>query len=243
MMRFCRSRCSQFVAALVALLLAACADSEVIAPGECVNALSPEEQAGGWRLLFDGKSLSQWRSSKEDEVNSGWGVENGCLTRLGMGGDLITKEQFSNFELKLDWRISDAGNSGIFIRGDESDKSIHHTGYEMQILDNAGHSDAEDPSHRAGAYYDMIAPDHNTSQPVGYWNRVHIIASGPRVEFWLNGRKTASFEQGSEAWQALYRNSKFSDRPNYGSLLKGHIGLQDHWDKVWFRNIRILELQ
>jgi hypothetical protein len=242
MMLFFRSRFSQFLAPLAALLLAACVDSEVVTPGECVNALSPDEQAGGWRLLFDGKSLSQWRSYMEDEVNSGWGVENGCLTRLGMGGDLITKEQFANFELKLDWRISDSGNSGIFIRGDESAKSIHHTGYEMQVLDNAGHSDAKAPSHRAGAYYDMIVPDHDTSQPVGYWNRVHIIASGPHVEFWLNDRKTASFEQGSEMWQALYRNSKFTGRPAYGSLLKGHIGLQDHWDKVWFRNIRVREL-
>ena len=139
------------------------------------------------------------------------------------------------------WRISDSGNSGIFIRGDESGRSIHHSGMEMQVLDNAGHSDAEDPTHRAGALYDMIEPDHDTSQPVGHWNQVHIIARGPDVEFWLNGRRTAAFSQGDEAWQAMYQNSKFTDRPNYGTLLRGHIGLQDHWDKVWYRNIRVLE--
>jgi hypothetical protein len=88
----------------------------------------------------------------------------------------------------------------------------------------------------------MIAPDHDTSQPVDYWNQVHIIAQGPHVEFRLNERVTARFKQGSAEWQALYRKSKFTGRPNYGSLMRGHIGLQDHWDKVWFRNIRVLEL-
>ena len=110
------------------------------------------------------------------------------------------------------------------------------------MLDNAGHWDRHDPTHRAGAYYDMIAPDHDTSQPVGTWNRVHIIARGPQVEFWLNDRQTAAFEQGSVEWLALYEQSKFADRPAYGSLLRGHIGLQDHWDKVWFRDIRVLTL-
>lgn len=224
------------------VLLSACGEDEVLPPGTCVNALTSEEEAAGWRLLFDGESLAQWRSYREEEPNDGWGVEGGCLTRLSGGGDLITREQFGDFELKLEWRISEAGNSGIFIRGDESERTIHYTGYEMQVLDNAGHSDAEDPTHRSGALYDLIAADHDTSQPVGYWNRVHIKARGPHVEFWLNDRLTAKFEQGSPEWQALYEKSKFTSRPRYGSLLKGHIGVQDHWDKVWFRNIRLLAL-
>jgi len=228
-------------------VLSACGDDEIIPAGECRNALTPEEQAAGWRLLFDGKSLQHWRSYDREDVSPGWGIENGCISRLGiskigMGGDLITREQFGDFELKLEWRISEAGNSGIFIRGDESGKNIHHTGYEMQVLDNVGHRDSQDPTHRSGAYYDMIAPDHDTTKPVGYWNRVHIIARGANVEFRLNERRTAAFSQGSEDWQALYQVSKFADRPAYGSLMKGHIGLQDHWDKVWYRNIRILEL-
>ena len=227
---------------LLILPLVACGPDPVIEARECMNELSAEEEAAGWRLLFDGKSLDQWRSYREDGLDSGWAVENGCLARVGHAGDIITRKQFANFELKLEWRISEAGNSGIFIRGDESGGSIHHTGFEMQVLDNAGHSDAKDPSHRAGAYYDMIEPDHDTSKPVGYWNRVHIIARGPAVEFWLNERRTAAFVQGSPEWQAMYQNSKFVDRPEYGSLLNGHIGLQDHWDKVWYRNIRILEL-
>ncbi len=219
-----------------------CTQDPIITAAECVNELSDEEERAQWQLLFDGKSLEHWRSYQEPEVNSGWGIENGCLTRLGRGGDLISRRQFSDFELKLEWRISVGGNSGIFIRGDESQRSIHHTGYEMQILDNARHRDATNPTHRAGAYYDMVAPDHDTSQPAGYWNRVHIIARGPAVEFWLNERLTAKFEQGSEQWQQWYAASKFTDRPYYGSLLRGHIGFQDHWDKVWLRNIRLLEL-
>lgn len=228
------------ISMLLSLCLVACADDPIVDAAECVNALSDAESAAGWRLLFDGQSLSQWRSYQEEEADNGWGVENGCLARLGWGGDLITREQFGDFELKLEWRISEAGNSGIFIRGGESGSSIHHTGFEMQVLDNAGHSDADNPSHRAGAYYDMIVPDHDTSQPVGFWNTVHIIAMGPDVEFWLNGRRTAKFSQGSDEWQALYQQSKFTDRPAYGSLMKGHIGLQDHMDKVWYRNIRVL---
>lgn len=207
----------------------------------CVNELTDAEHSAGWRLLFDGESLAQWRSYQEDSVNPGWGIENGCLTRLGAGGDLISREQFTDFELQLEWRISEAGNSGIFIRGDESAQSLHYTGFEMQVLDNAGHPDASIPSHVAGAYYDMITPDHDTSKPVGYWNQVRILANGSHVEYWLNGRKTAEFEQGSAEWEALYQQSKFTDRPNYGRLLKGHIGFQDHQDKVWFRNIRIIE--
>lgn len=232
---------SRFAAiSIFALGLAACAQDPVIDPAECVNALTPEEEQAGWRLLFDGQSLDQWRSYRQDTVNDGWAVENGCLTRVGRGGDLISREQFGDFELKLEWRISGAGNSGIFIRGDESERTIHYTGYEMQVLDNAGHSDSKDPTHRAGALYDMIAADHDTTRPVGYWNRVHIKANGPHVEFWLNERLTAKFEQGSAEWQALYEKSKFTGRPRYGTLRQGHIGFQDHWDKVWFRNIRVL---
>lgn len=224
----------------LALALVGCGDDPIVDAGECVNGLTATESEQGWRLLFDGKSLENWRSYQEDTVNDGWAIENGCLARVGWGGDLISRDQFADFELKLEWRISEAGNSGIFIRGDESGKNIHQTGYEMQVLDNVGHGDSENPTHRAGAYYDMIAPDHDTTQAVGYWNRVHIIAREAKVEFWLNEKLTAKFEQGSPEWQALYNSSKFTDRPQYGTLLKGHIGFQDHFDKVWYRNIRIL---
>ena len=228
-----------FSSLVTLFLMQGCASDLVISPEECVNELSVKEKKEGWELLFDGVSLEHWRSYGESEINSGWGVESGCLTRLGLGGDLITKKEYKNFELRLDWRISDAGNSGIFIRGDEEGSSISQTAHEMQVLDNSGHWDRHDPKHRAGAYYDMIAPDHDTSEPVGFWNRVYILANEDHIEFWLNGKKTASFDQGSELWKDLYRRSKFSQRSRYGSLMSGSIGLQDHWDKVWYRALRV----
>jgi hypothetical protein len=230
------------VGAALISLLGACGADPIIDASECSNKLTEQEQTEGWQLLFDGDSLAQWRSYQREDLDEGWAIENGCLARVGGGGDIISREQFGDFELKLDWRISESGNSGIFIRGDEKGKSIHHSGFEMQVLDNAGHWDARNPTHRAGAYYDMIVPDHDTSTPFGSWNSVHIIASGPHIEFWLNDRQTAKFELGSPEWETLYQASKFTDRPNYGRLKHGHIGLQDHWDKVWYRNIRIVKL-
>jgi hypothetical protein len=229
---------------LLGLLLCACSEPPMTTtPGECTNALTDQERDQGWRLLFDGQSLEHWRGYQLAEVSESWGIQDGCLAWQSFEGDLVSREQFADFELKLDWRISEGGNSGIFIRGDESGDAIHHTAMEMQVLDNARHWDRHWPSHRAGAYYDMIESDHDTSMPVGHWNEVHVIARGAQVEFWLNGRLTASFEQMSPQWEALLKESKFTDRPHYGRLLKGHIGLQDHWNRVLYRNIRILVIE
>lgn len=227
---------------LSTLLLQACSDDPIIAASECVNELATEEAGQGWRLLFDGVSLDQWRSYQQASLNDGWGIENGCLARLGWGGDIITRESFANFELSLEWRISDSGNSGIFVRGDEVGGFMSRNGLEMQILDNAGHFDARFDAHRAGDYYDMIAAPFDTSRPPLSWNHARIVADGSRFEFWLNGKQTVSFDTSSDAWKALKAASKFSDMPDYGRLPEGHIGLQDHFDKVWFRNIKIREL-
>lgn len=209
---------------------------------ECVHALDEAERAAGWTLLFDGSDLAQWRGYKADTPGEGWTVQSGCLAHVASSGDLITRARFADFELKLDWRISAGGNSGIFLRGDEQGPTMHWSGFEMQVLDNARHPDAAYPSHRAGAYYDMIAPDHDTTRPAGTWNAVHITVRGDDVVFRLNGRETARFRLGSSAWQALLQQSKFTDRPRYGTLNEGHIGLQDHGDAVWYRNIRVRRL-
>lgn len=225
--------------ALVAALLSACAGDEIITADQCTHALTQAEREAGWQLLFDGSSLEQWRSYQEDELAEGWQIENGCLARVGWAGDIITRRQFGDFELSLEWRISPGGNSGIFVRGDESGPSIHHSGIEMQILDNAAHSDGEISSHRAGEYYDMMAAPFDTTVPPLTWQHARILARGSYFEFWLNGRRTAAFDTASEDWRRRFEASKFADRPRYGTLERGHIGLQDHWDKVWFRNIKV----
>ena len=227
---------------LSVLLLQACSDEPIIAASECINELSVTEAEQGWFLLFDGYSLKQWRSYQEDQLSDGWQIENGCLARVGRAGDIITREMFGNFELSLEWRISESGNSGIFVRGDEVGGFMTRNGLEMQILDNAGHFDARFEAHRAGDYYDMIAAPFDTTRPPLSWNHARIIADGSRFEFWLNGQQTAAFDTASAQWQALKAASKFADMPDYGQLPEGHIGLQYHFDKVWFRNIKLRRL-
>ena len=221
------------------LLLVSCGSEIIEDPRECNSSLSEEERRNGWELLFDGQSLDKWRLYGEPGVSKGWAIEAGCLTRTGWGGDLITRATFRDFELKLDWRISPSGNSGIFMRGDEGGRRLSDTALEMQILDDERHWDRHEPSHRAGALYDMIAPPRGAVKPSGSWNRVRILARGDQFEFWLNGILTAKFRQGGDRWREMYNKSKFSRRPRYGTLKAGHIGLQDHWDKVWFRAIKV----
>ncbi len=213
------------------------------------NTLTEEQVNAGWRLLFDGTSLSGWRGFKSSGVPArdgkpGWVVRDGALLRVGPGGDLITQETFDNFELELEWRISPGGNSGIFFRVEEGQQYQHvwETGAEMQVLDNAEHADGKLSSTSAGANYALHAPPRDLTRPVGLYNQVRIVADGPRVEYWLNGVQTASFVVGSDEWANRVAASKFAKMPGYGRSKRGHIALQDHGDKVWFRNIRIRPL-
>ncbi len=229
------------------LLLAACASPAPEAPPAAASPLTEAERTEGWMALFDGTNLDQWRGYGRDDVPGSWRVEDGTLAFVpgGGGGDLITKEQFGNFELALEWKISEKGNSGIFYRGQEGNDNIWQTAPEMQVLDNEGpeqHPDAEYPTHRAGAVYDLWAPPDGVVRPAGEWNEARLVANGPHVEHWLNGVKVAEYEQWSEAWKARVTESKFSELGDYGQPREGHIGLQDHGDRVWYRNIKIRRL-
>jgi hypothetical protein len=206
------------------------------------NKLSQEEQDAGWHLLFDGESTAGWRGYGKDAFPDGWQVVDGCLVRVGAGGDIITEAEFDDFELKLDWRISAGGNSGIFFRVDEVKGPAYATGPEMQVLDNVEHANGLDPKTSAGADYALHAPERDVTQPIGLFNAVRIVAKGPHVEYWLNGEKIVSYEIGSEDWQQRVADSKFSKMPHFGQAAKGHIVLQDHGDKVWYRNIKIRPL-
>jgi hypothetical protein len=206
---------------------------------------SPVADAEGYVPLFDGKTTKGWRNFKETGIGEQWVVEDGVLSLTGKGGgDIVTEQQYDNFDLKLEWKISPNGNSGLFFYVVEADslEKVYHSGPEIQILDNDGHPDGKIHTHRSGDNYDLQASTVETVRPVGEWNELRLIVDNGHVEQWLNGTKVVEYELGSDAWEALYQKSKFTKWPMYGRATKGHIALQDHGNPVWFRNIKIKEL-
>jgi len=205
-----------------------------------------QEAADGWVSLFDGETVDGWRGYQQDAVPSSWKVEDGALYfdgGEGGRGDIISAEQYANFELKLEWKISECGNSGIFFRVTEDYGATYFTGPEMQVLDNTCHPDAENgPDRTAGANYGLHAPSEDVSKPAGEWNEVHLIVNGANVEHWLNGTKVVEYELWTDEWKAMVAETKFGAWEQYGLNESGHIALQDHDDPVWYRNIRIKPL-
>ena len=204
------------------------------------NRLTPGEEAAGWKLLFDG-TLEGWRGYQRDDVPGGWSVRDGTITFTpgGDGGDLMTVDQYADFELSFEWRVTEGGNSGVFYRATEAERAPYWTGPEYQILDNAGHRDGAVPETSAGSNYALHAPVDDVTRPVGEWNVSRIVARGSLVEHWLNDVKLLEYELWSEEWREIVANTKFSDWPRYGMSPTGHIGLQDHGDPVWYRSIKI----
>jgi hypothetical protein len=199
-----------------------------------------ELQGDGWRALFDGKSMAAWRGFKSDALPAGWRVADGVLGKDGAVADIISREQFADFELELDWRIGEAGNSGIFYRGTEEYDRIYWTAPEYQLLDDVKGADNKTRLTCAGAAYALYPSPAGHLKPVGEWNRARIVARGPHVEHWLNGVKLLQYEQGSADWNAKVAASKFKDWPNFGRATRGHLAIQgDHEGALAFRNIRI----
>lgn len=208
------------------------------------NTLSAEEREQGFVLLFDGRSLDAWRGFRREDVPAGWKAVDGTLHfEPGIeGGDLVTRETFGDFELRLQWKISPGGNSGIMYRVSETTERTYESGPEMQVLDDTGHVDGGNPLTSAGAAYGLYAADGAGPRPVGEWNDVRIVARGARVEHWLNGVKVVEYELGSADWRERVAGSKFAEWPQYGTIESGHIALQDHGDPVWYRDLRIRRL-
>jgi hypothetical protein len=213
------------------------------------NRLTDEEAKAGWRLLFDGKTTDGWRGYKMDKMPPGWKVIDGALVRLaggaggkgaGGGDDVVTVEQFDDFELSLEWKVVDAaGNSGVLYRVSEDDNTSWHTAPEMQVLDNAAYP-GRDSRELAGACYGLYAPPKDVSHPRGEWNAVRVVADGKHVEHWLNGVKVVEFELGSDDWNQRVAKSKFKDMKHFKDPpTKGYICLQDHTARIEFRNIKI----
>ena len=249
-MRAFRSRVSLPVAALVLTACASGANGAMIdtgaaapAQGAAPNTLTADEVAAGWRLLFDGKSTAAWRAYGADSMPSGWQAVDGSLTRVSRAADIITREQFGDFEVSLDWKVEPGGNSGLFYRAVEGLEWIYHGAPEYQILDDAGHRDGGNPLTSAGANYGLYGVERGIVKPAGEWNNTRVVAKGPHVEHWLNGKKVVEYEQGSPDWEKLVAGAKFRAWPQYGKAMRGHIGLQEHGGRVEFRNIKIRELK
>ena len=208
-----------------------------------MNTLSHAEREAGWQLLFDGQSLDGWRGYNRPDLPGGWAAEEGLLTRFGPGGDIITQAQFGDFELSIDWRVEPGGNSGIFYRAQEGEELVYHSAPEMQVLDDERHRDGRDPITSAGSNYGLHAAPRGVVRPAGAWNEARILVRGAHVEHWLNGTKVVEYELRSDEWAAVVGNSKFSAWPAYGQADRGHIGLQEHGDRVWYRNVKLRELR
>ncbi len=203
------------------------------------NTLSDAEKAAGWRLLFDGTTTRGWRNYGKPTLSDGWKVQDGALTRTGAGGDIITTDEFKNFELSIDWKIEVGGNSGVFYRAREDTDAIYWNAVEMQVLDDAKNPDGQSRMTSAGAAYDLYPSPAGHVHAGGEWNTARLIVTGNHVEHWLNGFKLLEYEVGSPDWNSKVAGSKFKPYPRFGKNAQGHIGLQDHGNVVAFRNIKI----
>lgn len=213
------------------------------------SASKDSNNPNGFRPLFDGKTTAGWHTYGKSTASSAWKVEDGTLHLVPSGGqnggDLVTNEEFDNFHLKLEWKISPKGNSGIifYVNEDLSKyKKTYNTGPEMQVLDNNGHADGKIHKHRAGDLYDLIASSEEPVKPVGQWNQAEIISNNGKLDFILNGKKIVSTTLWVDNWKKLIAGSKFATWPGFGAYHSGKIALQDHGDQVWYRNIMIKKL-
>ena len=209
-------------------------------PAREPNTLTEEETKDGWQLLFDGKSAEHWRNYKKEDISEKWVIEDGALTLTGKGGgNIITREQFESYELVLEFKISEGGNSGLMFGVTETDKPPYATGPEVQIIDNAKGKDPQ----KTGWLYQLYKPETDTAKPAGEWNEIRLkLVKGAASTVWVNGQKYYDFIQGSDDWNERVSKSKFTKWPEFGTFTKGHICLQDHGNRVSFRNIRIRKL-
>jgi hypothetical protein len=205
---------------------------------------APAKKAStAWRSLFDGKTTSGWRGYKSPEL-TGWKVAGGTLAKEGTASDILTTDQFENFELEFDWKLDKGGNAGVFYRGTEEYEKVYWSAPEYQLLDDAKHEDAGSRLTAAGAAYGLYPAPAGAVKPGGEWNSSRIVARGAHVEHWLNGKKLLEYEMWSPDWNAKIKASKFVDYPNFGLAKKGHIAIQgDHEGHLALRNLRIRELE
>jgi hypothetical protein len=237
-----------------AIIVGACNSQSNKKTASVSDSTKTNQQANEWISLFDGKSTKGWHKYGGGPVGSAWKVADGVLyldaskkegEKIKGGGDIVTDEQFENFDLKLEWKISKGGNSGIMFCVHEDTtkyKAPYETGPEMQVLDNEGHSDGKIHKHRAGDLYDLIACKKETVKPVAEWNSAEIKLLNGKLNFFLNGENVVSTTMWDDNWNKMVANSKFKTMPGFGKFKRGGIDLQDHNCAVWYRNITIKKL-
>lgn len=250
--------------ACTACLLAACSEGgktptgekkEVVKTDTTLNTVTEEERAEGWVSLFDGQTVKGWHRYGGQPAGAAWKVKDGAISldiskkdtswQLPDGGDLVTDQEFENFHLKIEWKISKGGNSGIIFFSHEDStkyKWSWETGLEMQVLDNDGHADGKIAKHRAGDLYDLIACSKETVKPVGEWNLAEIRVMNGKLDLFLNGTNVVTTTIGDENWKTMLKNTKWKDHKDFSTYTRGRIALQDHGNEVWFRNIKIKKL-
>lgn len=217
------------------------------------NTLSGKEKKEGWKLLFDGKTAKGWHTFNKTGIGEAWKVANGTLYldttqkdgwQTKGGGDIVNENVLTNFHLKVEWKISKGGNSGMMFYVQEGEKFPYpwHTGPEVQVLDNDGHDDGKIIKHRAGDLYDLIKCKVETAKPYDQWNKAEIISNKGKLTLKLNGVVVIETTMWDDNWKALIAGSKFNEMPGFGTFTSGKISLQDHGHAVWFRNIKVKEL-
>ena len=229
----------------------------VVAAVPEINVLSAEETNAGWTLLFDGTTSNGWRGYNKTEFPKGWEVVDGTLHCIGTGtgeagaengGDIIYDKKFKNFQLKLEWKIQEGGNSGIFYLAQEiPERKIFETAPEMQVLDNERHPDAmlgKDGNRMAGSLYDLLPAKPQNAKPAGEWNSVEIICYKGTVVHKQNGETVLEYHLWTDDWKKLVKESKFPElNPDWANVAKeGFIAFQDHGDNVWYRGVKIKEM-
>ncbi len=213
------------------------------------NKLCPREKLGGWELLFDGKTTDGWRDYLGNNIGEGWVAQDGLLYCKGLGGDIggdiISEKKYDNFILKMEWKISKGGNSGIFyhIVEDKKYNAPYFTAPEYQVIDDIGFPHTLEEWQKTGADYAMYnANEKKQLKPQGEWNTTKIIFDHGHVEHWLNGKKIVEFEAWATDWKQKKANGKWHDFPDYGISKSGNFGLQDHGNKVWYKNIKVKKI-
>ena len=224
----------------------------IISYCQVANTLTAKEKAEGWQLLFNGKDLKGWHSYLEKNTGKAWQIQNGSIFLNKNNNsvyedfaDLVTDEEFENFDLKLEWRMDDCANSGVMFYVNESEnyKNTYESGPEMQIADLACNDDGRILKCRAGDLYDLISADTEWVHQAPKWNEYEIIANNGHLTFYMNGHKTIDTQMWDAHWADLVMNSKFTEWPGFGTFKKGHISLQGTENgKLWFRNIKIRKL-